>query len=46
MYGFERNGFEYIDIEFPGTEKPFFSFSAQEGTNTLEGRITLNEVLQ
>jgi hypothetical protein len=46
MYGFERNGFEYIDIEFPGAEKPFFSFSAQEGTNTLEGRITLNEALQ
>ncbi len=45
MYGFERNGFEYIDIEFPGAEKPFFSFSAQEGANTLEGRITLNEPL-
>lgn len=46
MNGFERNGFEYIEIEFPGAEKPFFGFSAQEGANILEGRITLNEPLQ
>jgi hypothetical protein len=45
MYGFERNGFEYIEIEFPGAERPYFSFSAQEGMNTLEGRITLNKPL-